>query len=156
MEFIVQLFRALANRERIRILRLLPVFREMTVSAIAEAVARHPSLVSDHLKVLAAAGLVWRRRSGCFVCFTALTHPRRLQIIRLLSRQGAASLGELGSTLSMSRRACERHVDKLRRRGFIVRVAGDKGTAGASTKGKGLLQAKILHSVRDYLGDAGQ
>ena len=135
MEFIVQLFRAVANRERIRILRLFSVLGEMNVSSVASATGLEQSLVSAHLKILSAAGLVWRRRSGrmvgyrlaaragnavttaalqavrnvfrgisdreptsvanadqgdsptecdaaLFACFTAFTHPRRLQIIR--------------------------------------------------------------------------
>lgn len=55
MEFIVQLFRALANRERIKVLRLLAVFREMRVSAIARATRVRLSAISGHLKVLSAA-----------------------------------------------------------------------------------------------------
>ncbi len=64
MEFIVQLFRALANRERIRVLRLITVCGETSVSQIAEAMQMPGNLISAHLKVLAAAGLLWGRRSG--------------------------------------------------------------------------------------------
>ena len=64
MELIVELFRALANRERIRIVRLLVVLDEMNVTQISEATELDLTLISRHLKVLAAAGLVWRRRSG--------------------------------------------------------------------------------------------
>ena len=58
MEFIVQLFRALACRARIRLLRVLVVFGEMYVSDLARATSLEISLVSAHLKVLAAAGAV--------------------------------------------------------------------------------------------------
>lgn len=74
MEFIVQLFRALANRVRIRILRLLAALGEANVSAIAEATGCEISLVSAHLRVLAAAGLVWRRRSASVVWYRVAEH----------------------------------------------------------------------------------
>lgn len=204
MEFIVQLFRALANHERIKILRLLAVLGEMTVSDIAEALELALPLVSGHLKVLSAAGLVWRRRSGrsvayrlaeragntvtmtalrtlleafrgiakdkprtvatadqvdsavtsdaaLFACFTAFTHPRRLQIIGALSRQKAASAVELSASLSMSRRASERHLEKLERRQVIISSSGDIGKV-FTLKGVGhRIPRSILRSVQDFL-----
>ena len=204
MEFIVQLFRALANHERIRMLRMLTVFREMIVSNIAEATKAGLPIVSAHLKVLAAAGLVWRRRSGryvgyrlaeragnpvtaialrtireafrsvahdkprsvaiadqpdssaasdaaLFACFTAFTHPRRLQIIDLLCRQDAAAVAELTRVLSMSRRACHRHLEKLERRGIVAHATEGHGTVYALTEGEGPLQQGILLAACDYL-----
>ena len=46
MEHLVQLFRALANRRRIEILRLLCVLGELKVSAIAEAASLCLTIVS--------------------------------------------------------------------------------------------------------------
>ncbi len=54
-----------------------------------------------------------------FDAATALTHPRRLQIIRHLTEARAAGLSDLARELSMSGRAAERHLDKLIRRGFV-------------------------------------
>ena len=64
MEFLVRLFRALANRRRIAVLRLLCVLGETHVSEIAEATSLGMTIVSGHLALLAGVGLLWRRRSG--------------------------------------------------------------------------------------------
>jgi len=204
MEFIVQLFRAAANYRRIRVLRLLAVLGEVTVSEIARATSIESSLISAHLKILAAAGLVWRRRSGArvgyrlaesssnrvtaavvqavaavfaavaetkprrvaaadqadsptgsdaalFACFTAFTHPRRLQIIRHLARHKTASLGELMARLSMSLPACLRHLDKLERRGVIRRARPRKRGGYALRSGSGPVQKELLRAVREHL-----
>lgn len=204
MEFIVRLFRSLANRERIRILRLLSVFEEMNVSEIADAIEVVLTAVSGHLKVLAAAGVVWRRRSGrvvnyrlaehagnmvtgtalrivrqtfskvaaddprkvvradrsdshtdsdaaLFACFTAFTHPRRLQIIRHLVSEGEAAHRELTAKLSMSQRACHRHLGKLERRQFVC-SGHDQGRAAYTlTHPEGKAQRLLLRAVCDYL-----
>ena len=204
MEFIVQLFRALANHTRIRVLRLLAVLGEMTVSQLAEAVALESSLVSGHLRVLAAAGLVWRRRSGravayrlaeragnpvtaaalevlqqvfrairatdpkrialadqtgsptssdaaLFACFTAFTHPRRLQILRHLAHHGAASPAELATCLSMSMCACLRHLAKLERRGVLRRRTRRRRTRCSLAQGSGAVHRTLVTAVREYL-----
>jgi len=185
------------------------VLGELNVTALAQATGIEISLVSAHLKTLAAAGVVWRRRSGraigyriadhaynpvtatalgalarlfaavterkpkgvaaadqadsttssdaaAFASFTAFTHPRRLQVIRYLAQQGAASLGELTSQLSMSVRACLRHLDKLERRGFLRRRVARRRTTYTLTKGKGALQRAMLAAVLDYLVRGGQ
>lgn len=205
MELITQIFRALANRQRIRILRLLAVIGEMRVTHIAEATKLDITLVSAHLKVLGAAGLVWKRRSGggvhyylpghfacavaeeasrllvrifrgvremtpervaesdrrssetdsdaaLFACFTAFTHPRRLQIIRYLSQRGTAGLVELAAELSMSQRACLRHLAKLERRGFAARAAAGHRTAYSLSDGHGQMQQGLFAAVRGHLG----
>lgn len=204
MEFLVQLFRALANGSRIRILRLLAVLGEMNVSDIARAAGLRANAVSAHLRVLAAAGLVWRRRSGArvayrlaesaghpvtartvsalrrvfgtiattdpqqvaaadqersptrsdaalFACFTAFTHPRRLQIIRHLARHRTALLGELMAQLSMSLPACLRHLDKLERRGVVGRARPRKRDGYALRSGRGRVQKELLRAVREDL-----
>ncbi len=204
MEFLVQLFRALANRSRIRMLRLLAVLSEVNVSGLARATTLEISLVSSHLKILAAAGLVWRRRSGrvvwyrlaehagnpvtattlglltrvfrhvphtnpkqvaagdqadsavrsdaaLFASFTAFTHPRRLQIIRHLAREGAASPRELSAHLSMSRNACARHLDKLQRRGVVRQTGSRRRPAYALTNGRGHVLRAVLRAVRDFV-----
>ena len=64
MELLVQLFRALANWERVKILRVLAVHPDLPVTNLAESIGLAPNYVSAHLRVLYAAGLVWRARSG--------------------------------------------------------------------------------------------
>ena len=204
VEYLVQLFRALANHNRIRILRLLCVLGERDVSTIARATGLALPLASDHLRILTAAGLTWRRRSGrrvyyrpaeqprnavvaavwtglgrafssvrraepetvaragqahsrtrsdraLFACFTAFTHPRRLQILWYMSDRRTAALEDLGTQLSMSPRACLRHIDKLERRGLLRRKAMGQRTAYALTGGNNPLTNKLLRAVRASL-----
>ena len=204
MEFIATLFRALANRTRIRILRLLVVLGETTVSDIAAATSVRLSRTSAHLRALVAVGLLWRRRSGrvvdyglaerashpvtatvlqsltrifgtvtatdpdlvaaadqagsatcsdaaLFACFTAFTHPRRLQIIRHLAVKGTATSGELSCALSMSPSAVQRHVEKLQRRGFVRAKVAGRQTTYALTRGRGSAQQGLLEAVRKHL-----
>jgi len=63
---------ALAEPHRLLILRQL---RRGPLSAgyLARALGIAPSLASHHLMALVEAGLVTRRRSGSFVCYTAET-----------------------------------------------------------------------------------
>jgi len=204
MEFVAYLFRALANRSRIRILRLLGVLGQMNVGQIAQVTAIKLERTSAHLKILAAVGLIWRSRSGrvvgyhlaerpghpvtaavlqvlrrvfravtatdskevahadqvdsttcsdaaLFACFTAFTHPRRLQIIRHLAREGTATSRALTSTLSMSASALQRHLEKLERRGLVrARVVGRRATY-ALTQGTGAVQVALLKAVREHL-----
>ena len=56
-----------------------------------------------------------------FAFLTAFTHPRRLQIIRWLAERGPSSRLPIAKGLSMSGNACDRHLDKLLRRGVVVR-----------------------------------
>ena len=69
MEQLAQQFRALANHNRIRILRLLCVLGEMNVTRLAEATGLVVPLVSDHLRILTTAGWTRRRRSGRLVYY---------------------------------------------------------------------------------------
>jgi len=206
MEPVVRLFRLLASRRRIRILRLLAVMGELPVLVIARATGDSMARASVHLGLLASAGLVWRRRSGrrvyyyvaeepgsplvaavvealrrvfaiiaksdprrvaladqtssptssdaaLFACFTAFTHPRRLQIIRHLMRQGTASFAELCVALSMSPRACMRHLDKLDRRGYLSRRVGRRKTSYSLRTGDGLVQECALQAVKERLAE---
>ena len=204
MEFIVELFRALANRERIRVLRVLVVFRELSVTEIAEATKLNLTALSGHLKVLAAAGVVWRRRSGrvvyyrlaedagnpvtgtalvllrelwaslppnkpesvicadqsdspsnsdaaLFACFTAFTHPRRLQIIRHLACGPGATVADIARRLSMSCRACFRHVSKLERRKFVIGQREGKKVTYCLAVGQGEIERRIFEVLCKYL-----
>ena len=54
-----------------------------------------------------------------FDAATAFAHVRRLQILRFLDQCGARHAIALGESLHMSPQACWRHLDKLRRRGYV-------------------------------------
>ena len=58
-----------------------------------------------------------------FDAATAFANVRRLQILRLLSRRSPCELSRIRQELRMSLWACERHVDKLARRGYVRRIA---------------------------------
>jgi len=206
MEFLVALFRALANRSRIRILRLLAVLGQTNVTQIADAIGVEASRTSAHLKILAAVGLIWRRRSGrvvgyylaeeathpvtaavvevlrqvfrgvtatdpsvvahadrqdsdtcsdaaLFACFTAFTHPRRLQIIRHLARKGTVASAALVPALSMSPSALHRHLEKLERRGLLsVRAGGVRG-ACVLKEGRPGPQRLVFAVVRKHVAE---
>jgi DNA-binding transcriptional ArsR family regulator len=175
MEPTVRLFRTLANRARLRILRLLVVFKECRVSELIGATELGATTVSMHLRALSVCGIIWKRRSAeavyyriadapanplaqvalsllkrtfrrvgerdprlvavcdeppppqqsdaiLFSWFTSFTHPRRLQIIRHLSRFGASPQEDLVNELRMSPAAVCRHMSKLARRGMVRKV----------------------------------
>ena len=89
--------------------------------------------------------------ASLFACFTAFTHPRRLQIIRHLARESQGSPGELAAALSMSRRACERHLDKLWRRGMVRRTTRGPVPRYRLAVGRGLMHKAALAAVRQSL-----
>jgi len=69
---------ALAEPHRLLILRQLRR-GPRTAGYLARALGIAPSLASHHLMALVEAGLVTRRRTGSFVCYTADTaHVREL------------------------------------------------------------------------------
>jgi ArsR family transcriptional regulator len=65
-----ELFRALAERTRRQLLRLL-LNDELNVSELVEVLAQPQSTISRHLKVLRQAGLVSDRRNGTTVLYSA-------------------------------------------------------------------------------------
>ncbi len=100
----VQLFKALADETRLRILNLIG-HREVCVCQIVEALGLGQSKVSRHLAHLRNAGLVNDRREGLWMYYS-LAQPRgRLhdQVVEWLQRakdevpMGAADLEALGN-----------------------------------------------------------
>jgi DNA-binding transcriptional ArsR family regulator len=75
VEPIVRLFRILANRRRIRIVRLLAVMGELPVLSVARATRDSVAQVSAHLGLLASVGFLWRRRSGPRVYYRLAEQP---------------------------------------------------------------------------------
>ncbi|HEY5132743.1 MAG TPA: metalloregulator ArsR/SmtB family transcription factor [Candidatus Krumholzibacteriaceae bacterium] len=63
MKSILQITKALADRQRIRMLALLQG-RELCVCQIIAVIALAPSTISKHLSILSAAGLVEHRKEG--------------------------------------------------------------------------------------------
>ena len=63
---LARVFRALAAESRVRLVRLLQE-RPLCVNAMAARLGVTPAAVSQHLRVLASAGLVRGRRQGYYV-----------------------------------------------------------------------------------------
>ncbi len=204
MERTCRLFRILANRQRIRMLRLLSVAGELRLMQIAKAVSTSPPRACAHLDRMTGVGLLWRRRSGravyyrlaespadpvvsavlealrrvfksvtgrdarriaaaeqsssetdsdkaLFACFTGFTHPRRLQIVRYLIGHESAGPRVLRAVLGMSSVACQRHLAKLRRRGFLVRRTPGREATYALGEARGTVQQAVWQAVRTRL-----
>jgi len=109
----MQLFRALADETRLRILSLLQQ-RELCVCQLVDVLKEGQSKVSRHLAHLRAAGLVNDRRDATWVYYslaepTSSLHEQILECVRVLGRDvpvaaadvqalaGLATCGELCS-----------------------------------------------------------
>ena len=103
MESLARLCRALANYQRLAIIRLLVVAGELRVSAIAEALDAPQPSVSNELRVLVTNGVIWQRRSGKSVFYSVARSkgdPRRHIIEALVSafsrkQRGKKSLADV-------------------------------------------------------------
>lgn len=67
--------RALANHDRLRMLKLLDARGEMCVSQMADAIRRPSSYTSENLRMLNARGMLAVRRSGRFVYYSIGADP---------------------------------------------------------------------------------
>ena len=89
---LADLFQALADPTRLRILALLRSM-ELSVGELAQVLGQSQPRVSRHVKILADAGLVERRKEGSWV-FLALAEPDRdradVRAARLLGRRADA------------------------------------------------------------------
>ena len=69
-DFKAELFRALANPVRIRILEVLRGAGSLTVGEIQQRLAIEPSNASQHLSILRSHGLVTTRRDGTSIWYS--------------------------------------------------------------------------------------
>ncbi|NQT88261.1 metalloregulator ArsR/SmtB family transcription factor [bacterium] len=90
--------------------------------------------------------------AALFALFTAFTHPRRLQIILHLSRNGPICLAALGEGLDMSRPAVWRHTAKLEHRGIIRNVGTEKVTVCELASEGRSLRSRVVRAVLASLG----
>ena len=145
--------RVLANRTRLRILRLLVAESPQTVSAVALRLQLPLPVASQSLRALEARGFLTAQRAGRCVRYrlstsatgaarellaplqsvsrrgrspvdslfrlsTAFTHPRRIQIFKVLQRL-AATPDQVQAATGISGPALWRHLGKLHARGFV-------------------------------------
>lgn len=66
---LVEIFNALGDKTRFKLLRLLKANNEICVSELAEEVGISTAGVSQQLKILEKAGLVSRQRMGQKICY---------------------------------------------------------------------------------------
>lgn len=83
LELIAARFRMLGDATRLAILRTLMMQGELNVGRIAEETGRGQANVSKHLKLLAEAGLIARRKEGLQV-FYRLDDPVIEKVCRLV------------------------------------------------------------------------
>jgi len=148
--------RALANRQRLLLLRYLVFHPYRHVSEVAQGVRLPVAVASQYLRILNARGMLQPTRVGprvfyraapdpsmpqaatllsCMInsyksgkasiedirfALTGFTHSRRVQLVQALSR-GHGTIRSLSHKTGISRRAALRHMDKLRRRGYVER-----------------------------------
>lgn len=86
---LLDVFRALADPSRLRIIALLRVF-ELAVGEVAQLIEQSQPRVSRHIRILEEAGLVERRREGSWV------------FVRLARSDSVAALGALADSLPLS------------------------------------------------------
>jgi DNA-binding MarR family transcriptional regulator len=83
---------------------------------------------------------------------TTFTHLRRLLILRWLATHGAGSPEQLRSGIGMSADAARRQLDKLQRRGIIVRLPSRPGAwtlaSAVQPPGRRQLLALVLRAMK--------
>ena len=89
--------------------------------------------------------------AAVFEAATAFTDLRRIQILRLLTTRGEATVSDLVTELSMSEDAVSRHTTKLRRRGYLeARRAGGRTLAfRLAWEAKSPIHQRLFEIVRD-------
>lgn len=77
MQALLPIFHALADPTRLRIFHLLKAM-ELSVGEIAQVIGQSQPRVSRHIRILAEAGLIERRREGSWVFLTPARNPGTL------------------------------------------------------------------------------
>ena len=81
-------FSALGDKTRFRLYQLLGEKTEICVSQLARELDITPACVSQHMKILAEAGLVSRVRDGQRVCYeVAANSPSKIAIQQIIFNQ---------------------------------------------------------------------
>ena len=83
----IEIFRALADPTRLRIVALLRRM-ELAVGELAQVLGQSQPRVSRHVKILVDAGLAARRREGSWVFLTPAPSPIAVPLFALLDAGG--------------------------------------------------------------------
>jgi ArsR family transcriptional regulator len=92
--FIAAFFQALADPTRLRVLALLRQM-ELSVGELAQVLGQSQPRVSRHLKILADAGLLERRKEGSWVFLTLSSAKRTDPVFALLDTLSDADMAEM-------------------------------------------------------------
>ncbi len=101
---VAQRFRLLGDPVRLELLNFLHVHGELNVQALVEATGQSQANVSKHLRLLAEAGLVRRRKEGLYV-FYRINDPSLPGLCLLVcsqlqrNREEVPALGPAGTDL---------------------------------------------------------
>lgn len=112
MSTLLDIFRALADPTRMRIMHLLGTM-ELSVGELAQAVAQSQPRVSRHVKILTETGLVHRRKEGNWVFLRIGQSPLCQQLVRLFSSAPPGENEALWLKADLARLAAVR-ADRLR------------------------------------------
>ena len=86
----VKLFKALADKNRLRIIKALQGFDELYTCQIVELLGVSGATTSKHLSILSSENLISSRKEGRWVIYqTNVAHPQRQHITQILNTQGS-------------------------------------------------------------------
>jgi len=112
MTELLDIFRALADPTRMRIMHLLGTM-ELSVGELAQAVAQSQPRVSRHVKIMAEAGLIDRRKEGNWVFLRIGATPACRQLLPLFDAVPASESEGLWLRADLARLAAIR-ADRVR------------------------------------------
>lgn len=112
MAELLDIFRAAADPTRMRILHLLGAM-ELSVGELAQAVGQSQPRVSRHVKILAEAGLIDRRKEGNWVFLRLMPTPACQQLMAMFASIPEDSGEELWLKADLARLAAIR-ADRMR------------------------------------------
>lgn len=148
MTELLDIFRALADPTRMRIVHLLGAM-ELSVGELAQAVAQSQPRVSRHVKILAEAGLIDRRKEGNWVFLRLGTAPVCQHLIQMFDDIPAHESEGLWLTADLARLAAIR-ADRVRAANEYFAQHAVEWDAIRSLH---VPEAQVERAMADMLGD---
>ncbi len=148
MTELLDIFRALADPTRMRIMHLLGAM-ELSVGELAQAVAQSQPRVSRHVKILAEAGLIDRRKEGNWVFLRVGTAPPCAQLMSLFDAIDPSETEGLWLKADLARLAAIR-ADRVRAANdYFARHA----TEWDAIRSLHVPETQVERAMADMLGD---
>lgn len=149
MTELLDIFRALADPTRMRIMHLLGAM-ELSVGEVAQAVAQSQPRVSRHVKILAEAGLVDRRKEGNWVFLRIGAAPACAKLMVLFDGLSTSETEGLWLKADLARLAAIR-ADRVRAADeYFARHAGEWD----AIRSLYVPEAQVEAAMAAILGDA--